>query len=130
MNSNPQLREILFEKLDLRVIKRTKTGPSTDASALEELAARGHTLPRHLLEYRQLEKLRSTYVDALPKLVNPATWQDPHVIQSDGRSNRPPLLIGSQSPEHSDSVGDRAPDPKGLHTRRRTPLPHGGLLTS
>ena len=73
VNSNPQLREILFEKLDLPVIKRTKTGPSTDASALEELAARGHTLPRHLLEYRQLEKLRSTYVDALPKLVNPAT---------------------------------------------------------
>ena len=73
MNSNPQLREILFEKLDLPIIKRTKTGPSTDASALEELAARGHTLPRHLLEYRQLEKLRSTYVDSLPKLVNPTT---------------------------------------------------------
>ena len=73
VNSNPQLREILFEKLDLPIIKRTKTGPSTDASALEELAARGHTLPRHLLEYRQLEKLRSTYVDSLPKLVNPTT---------------------------------------------------------
>ncbi len=73
INSNPQLREILFEKLDLPVIRRTKTGPSTDASVLEELAARGHPLPIHLLEYRQLEKLRSTYVDALPKLVNPAT---------------------------------------------------------
>ncbi len=73
VNSNPQLREILFEKLDLPIIKRTKTGPSTDASALEELAARGHTLPRLLLEYRQLEKLRSTYVDSLPKLVNPTT---------------------------------------------------------
>ncbi len=73
VNSNPQLREILFEKLDLPIIKRTKTGPSTDASALEELAAQGHTLPRHLLEYRQLEKLRSTYVDSLPKLVNPTT---------------------------------------------------------
>jgi DNA polymerase I len=73
INSNPQLREILFEKLDLPVIKRTKTGPSTDASVLEELAAQGHTLPRHLLEYRQLEKLRSTYVDALPRLVHPGT---------------------------------------------------------
>jgi hypothetical protein len=73
INSNPQLREILFEKLELPVIKRTKTGPSTDASVLEELAAQGHTLPRHLLEYRQLEKLRSTYVDALPRLVNPGT---------------------------------------------------------
>ena len=73
INSHPQLREILFEKLGLPVLKRTKTGPSTDASVLEELAAEGHTIPRHLLEYRQLEKLRSTYVDALPKLVNPGT---------------------------------------------------------
>jgi DNA polymerase I len=73
INSNPQLREILFEKLDLPVIRRTKTGPSTDASVLEELAAQGHTIPRHLLEYRQLEKLRSTYVDALPRLVHPET---------------------------------------------------------
>jgi DNA polymerase-1 len=73
LNSTPQLREILFEKLELPVVKRTKTGPSTDASVLEELAAQGHTLPTRLLEYRQLEKLRSTYVDALPRLVNPAT---------------------------------------------------------
>jgi DNA polymerase-1 len=73
INSNPQLREILFERMGLPVIKRTKTGPSTDASVLEELAAQGHTLPRRLLEYRQVEKLRSTYVDALPQLVNPAT---------------------------------------------------------
>ncbi len=73
VNSNPQLREILFEKLELPVIKKTKTGPSTDASVLEELASRGHSIPRHLLEYRQLEKLRSTYVDALPKLVHPET---------------------------------------------------------
>ncbi len=73
INSNPQLREILFDKLGLPVVKRTKTGPSTDASVLEELAAEGHSIPRHLLEYRQLEKLRSTYVDALPRLVNPRT---------------------------------------------------------
>ncbi len=73
INSNPQLREILFEKLGLPVVRRTKTGPSTDASVLEELAADGHTIPRHLLEYRQLEKLRSTYVDALPRLVHPQT---------------------------------------------------------
>jgi DNA polymerase I len=73
INSTPQLREILFDRLDLPVIKRTKTGPSTDASVLEELAARGHPLPIRLMDYRQLEKLRSTYVDALPGLVNPAT---------------------------------------------------------
>ncbi len=73
LNSTPQLREILFERLGLPVIKRTKTGPSTDASVLEELAAQGHELPIQLLEYRQLEKLRNTYVDALPRLVNPET---------------------------------------------------------
>ena len=73
INSNPQLRRVLFETMELPVVKRTKTGPSTDASVLEELAARGYTLPRHLLDYRRLEKLRSTYVDALPKLVNPST---------------------------------------------------------
>lgn len=73
LNSTPQLREILFEKLGLPALKRTKTGPSTDASVLEELAAMGHALPTQLLAYRQLEKLRNTYVDALPRLVNPQT---------------------------------------------------------
>jgi DNA polymerase-1 len=73
ISSTPQLREILFERLGLPVIKRTKTGPSTDASVLEELAAQGHRLPVLLLEYRQLDKLKGTYVDALPALVNPET---------------------------------------------------------
>lgn len=73
LNSTQQLREILFEKLELPVIKKTKTGPSTDASVLEELAAMGHELPVQLLAYRSLEKLRNTYVDALPRMVNPET---------------------------------------------------------
>lgn len=73
LNSTQQLRQILFEKLELPVLKKTKTGPSTDASVLEELAAMGHEVPRLMMEYRELEKLRSTYVDALPQLVNPTT---------------------------------------------------------
>jgi DNA polymerase-1 len=73
LNSTPQLREVLFERLELPVVKRTKTGPSTDAEVLEELAAMGHEVPRLMMEYRELEKLRSTYVDALPQLVNPKT---------------------------------------------------------
>jgi DNA polymerase-1 len=73
INSTPQLREILFEKMDLPVIKKTKTGPSTDASVLEELAGEGHRIPNLILEYRQLDKLKSTYVDALPLLVSSAT---------------------------------------------------------
>ncbi|RMH17784.1 MAG: DNA polymerase I [Gemmatimonadetes bacterium] len=73
LNSTQQLREILFEKQGLPVVKRTKTGPSTDSSVLEELAAQGAEIPLRMLEYRELEKLRSTYVDALPQLVNPRT---------------------------------------------------------
>ncbi|MDQ3950401.1 MAG: DNA polymerase I, partial [Gemmatimonadota bacterium] len=73
INSNPKLREILFERLKLPVLKRTPTGPSTDASVLRQLADEGHTLPVLLMEYRELSKLESTYIDALPVLVNPHT---------------------------------------------------------
>ncbi|HJQ54746.1 MAG TPA: DNA polymerase I [Gemmatimonadaceae bacterium] len=73
INSNPQLREILFDKLNLPVLKRTSTGPSTDASVLMELAEEGHELPNLLMEYRELSKLENTYLDALPRLVNPKT---------------------------------------------------------
>ncbi len=73
INSNPQLREILFGKLNLPIIKKTSTGPSTDASVLKELAEAGHVLPTRLMEYRELSKLESTYLDALPRLVNPKT---------------------------------------------------------
>ncbi|UCE05308.1 MAG: DNA polymerase I [bacterium] len=72
INSTKQLADILFNKLKLPVIKRTKTGPSTDVTVLESLA-RDHQLPRELLEYRQLTKLKSTYVDALPRLINTKT---------------------------------------------------------
>ena len=73
INSNPKLREILFDRLKLPVLKRTATGPSTDASVLRQLADEGHTLPVLLMEYRELSKLESTYIDALPVLVNPRT---------------------------------------------------------
>ena len=73
INSNPQLRDILFGKLNLPVIKRTSTGPSTDAAVLTELAEAGHELPTLLMEYRELSKLENTYLDALPRLVNPRT---------------------------------------------------------
>ena len=73
VNSNPKLREILFEKLKLPVLKRTPTGPSTDATVLQQLADEGHVLPVLLMEYREISKLESTYIDALPALVNPRT---------------------------------------------------------
>ncbi len=73
LNSPIQLRNVLFDQLELPVKKRTKTGPSTDAEVLEELAAEGHQIPRLLIEYRELSKLKSTYVDALPALIDPKT---------------------------------------------------------
>ena len=71
INSPQQLAEVLFERRGLPVLRRTaKTrAPSTDADVLAELAARGHRLPALLLEYREQAKLKSTYVDALPKQV-------------------------------------------------------------
>jgi len=73
INSTPQLRHVLFEKHQLPVLKKTKTGPSTDYDVLEQLAAMGHEVPRLLIEYRELAKLKSTYVDALPGFINPRT---------------------------------------------------------
>ena len=73
INSTPQLRTVLFEKLQLPVLKKIKTGASTDYEVLEQLAAMGHEVPRLLIEYRELAKLKSTYVDALPAYVNPST---------------------------------------------------------
>jgi len=73
INSTPQLRTVLFERLKLPVQKRTKTGASTDVEVLEQLAAMGHEVPRLLIEYRELSKLKSTYVDALPGYIRAAT---------------------------------------------------------
>jgi DNA polymerase-1 len=73
IGSTPQLREILFGKLGLPIIKKTKTGASTDVDVLQALAAQGHRLPQLLMQYRQIEKLRGTYVEALPLMVNPET---------------------------------------------------------
>jgi DNA polymerase-1 len=68
VNSTPQLRTILFEKLGLTPIKKTKTGPSTDADSLQKMADK-HPIVEDLLRYREVEKLRNTYADALPPLV-------------------------------------------------------------
>ena len=74
INSPKQLGEILFEKLNLPVLKKTRKtgGYSTDQAVLEELA-QTYELPKLILEYRQVAKLKSTYVDALPALINPKT---------------------------------------------------------
>jgi len=77
INSPRQLGKLLFDKLEIQKelgikrVRKTKTGYSTNAAVLETMSS--HPLPRAVLEYRQLQKLRSTYVEALPLLVNPST---------------------------------------------------------
>ena len=67
LDSPKQLGEVLFDKLGFRVVRKTRTARSTDAETLETLAREtGHRLPALLLEYREIQKLRGTYVDALP----------------------------------------------------------------
>jgi DNA polymerase I len=68
VNSTPQLRVVLFDKLGLVPVKKTKTGPSTDADSLQKMRE-DHPIVEDLLQYREVEKLRSTYADALPPLI-------------------------------------------------------------
>jgi DNA polymerase-1 len=72
IDSRIQLGQLLFEELKLPVVKRSKTGPSMDAEALEVLGGL-HPLPAKIIEYRHNAKLKSTYVDALPELILPQT---------------------------------------------------------
>jgi len=72
LNSPQQLAKVLFEDLRIEPTKKIKTGYSTDVTVLEELA-KEHEIARLLMEYRQLSKLESTYVTALPNLINPKT---------------------------------------------------------
>ena len=72
IGSTRQLQQVLFEKLGLQAGKKTKTGYSTDAETLAQLAP-SHDIVAKILEYREVSKLKSTYADALPKLINPRT---------------------------------------------------------
>ena len=74
LGSPKQLGDILFDKMSLPGAKKTATGQwSTSADVLEDLAAEGHPLPRKIVDWRQLTKLKSTYTDSLPSYVNPRT---------------------------------------------------------
>ena len=73
VGSTKQLQEVLFDRLKLPAGKKTKTGYSTGAEVLEDLAAKGHEIAGKIITWRELSKLKSTYADALPALVNPTT---------------------------------------------------------
>ena len=105
---------ILFEELGLPVIRKTKTGPSTDRRVLQALASQ-HPLPQLILKNRELSKLKSTYVDALPEMVNPARAAS---TAPSTRRSRPPgacpaTTPTSQTSPSAPSRGARSATPSG-----------------
>ena len=110
---------MLYE--DLKLPSPVKYGKgkttSTAADILEALAA-DHEIARLVLEYRQLAKLKGTYVDALPALIDADTGPSPHDFQPDRRRDGPAVLVESESAEHSDSNGARPRDPCGIRAAR------------
>ena len=93
VNSTPQLRTILFDKLGLMPVKKTKTGASTDADSLQKMVDE-HPIVEDLLRYREVEKLRSTYADALPPLIRPDGRVHATFKQTDTTTGR----ISSEAP--------------------------------
>ena len=122
INSTPQLRHILFEKIQLPVLKKTKTGPSTDYEVLEQLAAAGHEVPKLLIEYRELSKLKSTYVDALPGFINPTTGR---IHTSFNQTGAATGRLSSSDP-NLQNIPVRTP--RGEAIRRAFVAPPGALL--
>jgi DNA polymerase-1 len=123
VNSTPQLRVVLFEKLGLTPVKKTKTGPSTDADSLQKMA-NDHAIVADLLRYREVEKLRSTYADALPPLIQADGRVHATLKQTDTTTGR----ISSENP-NLQNVPVRTAD--GREFRRAFVADDGwGLLTA
>jgi DNA polymerase-1 len=122
INSTPQLRTVLFDRLHLPVQKRTKTGASTDVEVLEQLAAMGHEVPRLMIEYRELSKLKSTYVDALPGYVRAETGR---VHSSFNQTGAATGRLSSSDP-NLQNIPVRTP--RGGEIRRAFVAPPGHLL--
>ncbi len=123
VNSTPQLRTILFDKLGLTPVKKTKTGPSTDADSLQKMQDE-HPIIEDLLRYREVEKLRGTYADALPPLIAPDGRIHATFKQTDTTTGR----ISSEAP-NLQNVPVRTAD--GREFRRVfIAEPGAGLLTA
>ena len=95
LKSPKQLGVLLFEKLGLPIIKKTKTGYSTDVSVLEQLEG-SHPLITTILEHRKLTKLHSTYLEGLRPLINPVPYVQVHAVLPE--NNRKTSTSHNQSP--------------------------------
>src|SRR5262245_3706305 len=123
VNSTPQLRTILFDQLGLTPVKKTKTGPSTDADSLQKMVDE-HPIVSELLRYREVEKLRGTYADALPPLIDPDGRVRATFKQTDTTTGR----ISSEAP-NLQNVPVRTAD--GREFRRAFVADEGwGILTA
>src|SRR5438552_6238107 len=122
IGSTPQLRTVLLERLQLPVQKRTKTGASTDVEVLEQLAAMGHEVPRLLIEYRELSKLQSTYVDVLPGYINT------HTARVHTSFNQTGAATGRLSSSDPNLQNIPVRTPRGEEIRRAFIAPPGHLL--
>ena len=118
IGSPKQLGDILFGRMGLPGGTKTKTGQwSTTAQVLEELAAEGHELPRKIVDWRQLTKLKSTYTDALPGYIHPETKRV-HTSYALAATTTGRLSSDRAEPaEHPDPHRGRPQDPHGLHRR-------------
>ena len=120
ISSPQQLGKVLFEDLGLPAPVKYGKGKviSTAADVLEELAPK-HEIVRKVLEYRQLTKLKGTYVDALPSLIDPRDGPPAHQLQPGRRGHRAAVLVESEPAEHSDQDGAGPRDPRGVRAARR-----------
>jgi DNA polymerase-1 len=123
INSPKQLGKILFEKLKLPVVKRTKTGYSTDESVLEQLSAH-HDLPASVLAWRRLAKLKSTYIDALPPLVDPKSGRIHPTFHQTGAAT------GRLSSSHPNVQNIPIRSPEGVRIREAFVPSEGRMLLS
>ncbi len=125
INSPKQLSQVLFETMGIKPVRRTKTGFSTDEAVLETLAARGVDIAQVLLEFRKLAKLRSTYIDALPRMVNRRTGRIHtsfnQTVTSTGRL--------SSSEPNLQNIPVRTPEGRKIR-RAFIPGDHGSVLLS
>ena len=125
--SPKQLQQLLFVENKLPVIKRTKTGPSTDVAVLEALAPQ-HPLPAKIVQYRQYAKLKGTYVDALPAMVHPGDRPRPCLVQPGGDRHGPAELQRSEPAKHPRADRRGAGNPLGLRARPGRLAAAGGRL--
>ena len=125
VNSPRQLGEVLFTRMKIAAGKKTATGQySTDEATLAALAAQGHALPARVLEYREIAKLKSTYVDALPTMVHPRTGR----VHTD--YNQAVAATGRLSSNHPNLQNIPIRTERGKEVRKAFVAPQGRLIVS